>query len=237
MIEIGLGTSGLPGNLSFEKYGDLIRGSIKAGVNFVDTAPLYGSNERLLGNLSERKELRICTKLGLDKSPSFGDGMVGSLLNGLLGRANSGPKRVEFSKGDKSKVFASLERSLSLLKLSAIDTYLYHAASSDDQLLYVRDFLSELKTSGLVRRVGFSADENFSTDTSWCDVIQVPIRGIKWFQGDFDLIVNRVFAEGSGDIEPISSVHSGRLVTVLIGTSRIERIQELNARVRKLQSN
>ena len=40
MIEIGLGTSGLPGNLSFEKYGDLIRGSIKAGVNFVDTAPL-----------------------------------------------------------------------------------------------------------------------------------------------------------------------------------------------------
>jgi aryl-alcohol dehydrogenase-like predicted oxidoreductase len=237
MIEIGLGTSGLPGNLSFEKYRDLIRGSIKAGVNFVDTAPLYGSNERLLGDLSERNELRICTKLGLDKAPSFGDSMVGALLDRFLGRANAGPKRIVFSKGDKSRVFASLERSLSQLKLSSIDTYLYHAASSDDQLLYVRDFLTELKNSGLVSRVGFSADENFSTDTSWCDVIQVPIRGLRWFEGDFDLIVNRVFAEGSGDIEPISSVHSGRLVTVLIGTSQIERIQELKARVSKLQSN
>jgi aryl-alcohol dehydrogenase-like predicted oxidoreductase len=237
MIEIGLGTSGLPGNLSLERYGDLIRGSIKAGVNFVDTAPLYGSNERLLGDLSERNELRICTKLGLDKAPSFGDGMLGALLDRFFGRANSGPRRVVFSKGDKGRVFASLERSLSLLNLSSIDTYLYHAASSDDQLLYVRDFLTELKSSGLVGRVGFSADENFSTDTSWCDVIQVPIRGIRWFEGDFDLIVNRVFAEGSGDIEPISSVHSGRLVTVLIGTSQIERIQELKARVRKLQSN
>jgi aryl-alcohol dehydrogenase-like predicted oxidoreductase len=237
MIEIGLGTSGLPGNLSLEKYGDLIRGSIKAGVNFVDTAPLYGSNERLLGDLSERNELRICTKLGLDKAPSFGDGMLGALLDHFLGRSNSGPKRVVFSKGDKGRVFACLERSLSLLNLSSIDTYLYHAVSSDDQLLYVRDFLTELKISGLVNRVGFSADENFSTDTSWCDVIQVPIRGIRWFEGDFDLIVNRVFAEGFGDIEPISSIHSGRLVTVLIGTSRIERIQELSARVRKLQSN
>lgn len=54
MIEIGLGTSGLPGNLSFEKYGDLIRGSIKAGVNFVDTAPLYGSNDFLAISQSEK---------------------------------------------------------------------------------------------------------------------------------------------------------------------------------------
>lgn len=237
MLEVGLGTACLPGKLDAHEYETLISEAIDSGVTFIDTAPLYGPNELLLGQLPDRHRLRICTKVGLNQRKHLPIPLMREFTQLFFAFFSSPTRRTEFSRDDKNKVFTCLAKSLERLKLPNIDTYLYHSASDNGQLTYVGEFLTELRAAGLVKRVGFSADEYFEADTSWCDVVQVPLRGIRWFDGNFDIIVNRIFAENGGGIEHLREVrHAKRLVTLLVGTTSIEHLLQFQQRVNQFET-
>lgn len=232
MLEVGLGTACLPGKLDAHEYETLISEAINLGVTFIDTAPLYGPNELLLGQLPCRYRLRICTKLGLNQRKHLPIPLIREVTQLLFAYFSSPTKKTEFSRDDRNKVFTCLAKSLERLKLPNIDTYLYHSASNSNQLTHVGEFLTELRAAGFVKRVGFSADEYFEADTSWCDVVQVPLRGVGWFDGKFDIIVNRIFAENAGEIEYLREVpHVGRLITLLVGTTSIEHLLQFQQKV------
>ena len=247
MFEVGIGTSRFPvfeisvskkdperlsGSRGFQIFLKQIR---DLGISLVDTAPLYGANEQNLGRYADLRSFRVCTKFGLEPSRDFGSTVVSVLINNILGVFLKGgpPRRVSFSAKNLEDVRFYLERSKKRLRVPAVDTFLYHAAESAEQLDQVSPILTELRHAGLVRRVGFSSDTFFEADTSWCDVVQVPAKGVNWFEGDFDLMINRIFSDGNnGDLSQIQKInHANRLVQLLIGSSKIERVVDFKRQV------
>ena len=107
------------------------------GINFLDTAPAYGSSEERLGKLIERREdWVICTKTGEEYS--------------------NGQSHFDFSPEHTRK---SIERSLQRLKTDYLDLVLIHSDGNDLDILGQSDCvdaLIECQELGLVRYIGMS---------------------------------------------------------------------------------
>ena len=118
---IGFGTWGLSGKdygfISQKKSEKLILKSISCGVNFFDTAPLYGNGkvEKILGKIITRdkklrKKIIICTKFGL-----------------LPHKTNKLKHNFKISHIKKE-----LSQSLKNLKTNYIDIYLMHSPNLEN---------------------------------------------------------------------------------------------------------
>ena len=107
------------------------------GINFIDTAPAYGTSEERIGKLlSERKDWIISTKVGEE----FIDG------------------KSHFDFSAKHTTF-SIERSLKNLNTDYLDIVLIHSDGQDKKILLESDCLETLKKlqqKGLIRSVGMS---------------------------------------------------------------------------------
>lgn len=107
------------------------------GINFIDTAPAYGSSEERLGKLmARRQDWVICSKTGEE----FSDGK----------------SFFDFSAAHTRR---SVERSLQRLRTDYIDLVLVHSDGNDQQLINQTDCFAELarlKQEGLIRAFGFS---------------------------------------------------------------------------------
>lgn len=141
---------------------ELLREAFESGINFFDTARLYGQSERLMGEAFSgiRKDIVLCTKC-----VHFKDG------KGTI------PKAEEL----KRIVHQSLQESLAALQTDYIDVFMLHLA--DLEILSNQDVsrvFSDLRSSGRVRAIGVSVYTAKETQCAlgsgiW-DVVQLPFN-------------------------------------------------------------
>lgn len=169
VFPIGLGTNAVGGhnlypNLNEETGKDLVRQSIKSGVNFLDTAYIYGEgrSEELIGEVLQefkRDEVVIATKAAhkkvggkytLDNSPAF--------------------------------LKQSVEEALTRLKTDYIDLFYIHFPDEHTPKDEAVRALAELKQAGKIRAIGVS---NFSLE-------QLKLANkhgdVDVFQGEYNLL-------------------------------------------------
>ncbi len=118
-------------NLSLSEVDRLLQTAAEHGVRRVDTAPLYGDSQKLLG-------------IVLKDYPCF-------LVSSKVGRPN-------FSDFNPQGIRKSVELTLKDLGISQLDTLFVHSLPKsylESQNLVV---LEEIRRSGVVNRIGFSGD-------------------------------------------------------------------------------
>ena len=117
---------------------ELFRLARELGINFIDTAPAYGTSEQRLGELlPDRDDWVIVTKTG----EIFEDG----------------ESRFDFS---YDYTIASVESSLRRLRRDMVDVVLVHSDGNDMDIINnegVFDALASLKARGLIRAFGMSS--------------------------------------------------------------------------------
>ena len=133
---------GLGGN-TFGRYADeqqtgrIVDAALDAGVNFIDTADIYGTgaSEELLGKAihGKRDRLLIATKVGMQMSPA---------PNG--------------TGSSRKRVIEGCEASLRRLNIEAIDLYQIHAFDPETPLDETLGALDDLVRAGKVRYIGCS---------------------------------------------------------------------------------
>ncbi len=140
----------------------LLHKAIDEGINFFDTARLYGESERIMGNAfkNRRNEVVLCSKCGHIRDKS-----------GKIYPQNELKKLIE----------CSLYESLKTLQTDTLDVFMLHQA---DLEILENDFVSEivtnLKTKGLIRATGVSVyvpeETKKAIETNAWDVIQLPFN-------------------------------------------------------------
>lgn len=135
----------------------LLNQVLDAGVNYIDTAPAYGSSEERIGAaLSHRRqEFVLSTKAG----ETF----------------DAAGSRYDFS---SDAIRRSVESSLQRLKTDVLDVVYLHSYGDDRQALHESDAvptLLRLKEQGLVRQVGLSGKTAAGAEAAlaWADVLMI----------------------------------------------------------------
>jgi len=145
VTEIGFGCMGMswgygPAADRREMAG-VIRAAADAGVNFFDTAEVYGpfANEELLGEALEpvREQVVLATKFGFDLDPDGGPWPIG---------LNSRPERIK----------QVAEEALRRLRTDSIDLFYQHRVDPDVPIEEVAGAVGELVAAGKVRHLGLS---------------------------------------------------------------------------------
>jgi aryl-alcohol dehydrogenase-like predicted oxidoreductase len=135
---LGLGCNNFGRRLDLEKTRTVIDSAIESGINFFDTADVYGDrggSETLLGATlgSRRKDVILATKFGLPMDDA------GRLAGGSRGY-----------------VFSAVEASLKRLKTEWIDIYYLHRPDLATPIEETLGALDELTRQGKVRFAGCS---------------------------------------------------------------------------------
>ena len=145
----GLGTNNFGMRLDYERSKSVVDAALDAGINFFDTADIYGGgkSEEYLGQAlgARREDVLIATKFGMP--------------------VGEGP----FTRGgSRHYIEKAVERSLRRLGTDYIDVYQMHQPDPDTPIEETLDALSNLVHRGLVRYIGHS---NFSgwqiADAEW----------------------------------------------------------------------
>lgn len=140
----------------------LLQKSLKAGVNFYDTARMYGESESLIGEAfrERRDEVVISTKA----------------VHFINGDGTIPPDDVL-----RSKIRRSIEESLNALQTDYVDVFMLHQAN--EKVLRndtVKSLFLALKEEGVVRYIGASTYEpeesRMCIESGVWDVIQMPLN-------------------------------------------------------------
>jgi aryl-alcohol dehydrogenase-like predicted oxidoreductase len=146
--EVGLGCNNFGKRVGLDGTRAVVDAALRAGVNFLDTADIYGgddkgASERLLGEVLEgrRDQVLIATKFGMDM-----DG------------ANGQPAG---ARGSAPYIRQAVEASLRRLRTDTIDLYQYHQPDGVTPIEETLGALNDLVVAGSVRHIGCS---NFSAE-------------------------------------------------------------------------
>ncbi|HET7205155.1 MAG TPA: aldo/keto reductase [Terriglobales bacterium] len=117
-----------------------IQRALELGVNFLDTADMYGPyiNEELVGKAirGRRKDVIIATKFGITRDPN------NSMVRGVSGKPEYAKK--------------SCEGSLKRLGIEQIDLYYLHRVDPDTPIEDTVGAMADLVRQGKVRNIGLS---------------------------------------------------------------------------------
>ena len=139
---VGLGANNFGRRIGLDETRAVVDAALDAGINFVDTAYIYGgehgSSEELLGEVLQgrRDQVILATKFGMHESDEL-PGPVGS----------------------RDYVRRSCETSLRRLRTDTIDLYQYHEPNEAVPIAETLGAMDELVREGKVRYLGVS---NFS---------------------------------------------------------------------------
>lgn len=169
-IPYGIGVKDRSNMLSQAEAVNLLHAALDGGINFFDTARLYGESETIMGKAfhDRREQVVIATKC---KHFCKTDGNI--------------PAYTDL----KKIVNASLRESLAALQTDYVDVFMLHQANtpileSED----VRRLFQEFKQSGVIRATGastYSTEETaLAIKTKAWDVIQLPFNLMDQRQGD-----------------------------------------------------
>jgi aryl-alcohol dehydrogenase-like predicted oxidoreductase len=141
---VGRGCNKVGRTVDLEGTRAVVDAALEAGVNFLDTADIYGGrggSERLLGEVLQgrRDQVVLATKFGMD----MGDA----------------PGYPDAPRGSRTYIAAAIERSLDRLQTDHIDLYQYHEPDGVTPIEETLAALDELVSSGVVKNIGAS---NFS---------------------------------------------------------------------------
>lgn len=161
-LPYGIGVKSKTDMLTESQAVRLLHSAVDSGINFFDTARMYGASEAIMGKAfkSMREQVVICSKC--------------AHLRDETGRLPSAEKL-------KRIIENSLKESLKALQCEYIDVYLLHQA--DAEILAndtVKNLFLKFKEQGLIRAAGVSTYETEETKTAiesgaW-DVIQLPFN-------------------------------------------------------------
>ena len=193
---------------SDEEVSTLIGRAKELGVNFIDTAPAYGSSEQRLGRLlKERQDWVICSKVGEEFT--------------------AGKSHFDFSEEHTQR---SIERSLRNIGTDYLDVVLIHSDGGDLKILESSDCpetLLRLKEKGLIKAVGMSTKtvEGGLKAAEMLDLVMVTYNPS--MQGDA-IVIDHAFALDKGILvkKALNSGHDcivGDAKESPVGTSFTER--------------
>ena len=146
------------------------------GINYFDTAPLYGSgySEKIIGKFASNKrdKIIIASKAGLNPATEYKLSPTIALplnyIKSLIKKKpplsiHTKPEIVQYRRLTKAYIKSSFEKSLQNLKTDYIDNYLLHEALpsflDDEAYTYIMD----LKAKKLVHNIGIATSGiNFS---------------------------------------------------------------------------
>ena len=144
----------LPDPATVEK---LLNAVLDIGINYIDTAPAYGTSEERIGQAisHRRREFVLSTK-------------VGELFNGSSSRYDFSPDAVR----------KSVESSLRRLRTDVLDLVFIHSSRDDLRIVEQTDVvttLMSLRDAGLVRGIGLSGytADGFRAALPWADAVMV----------------------------------------------------------------
>lgn len=157
----GIGVNSKEDMLSKDKAVALLHEALDKGINFFDTARMYGESEAIMGEAfyDRRDKIVLATKCR-----HFKDAAGNIPAPNVL----------------KNTIEASLEESLGYLKTDYVDVFMLHQADveileNDD----IKEVFTKLKASGKVRAIGastYSAEETrLAIEKGW-EVIQLPFN-------------------------------------------------------------
>jgi aryl-alcohol dehydrogenase-like predicted oxidoreductase len=143
---VGLGCNNFGRRVDLDGTRAVVDAALDVGVNFLDTADIYGDaggSETLLGEVlkGRRDEVVIATKFGMDMG-----------ANGPSVRP----------RGSKAYIREAVDASLRRLQIDVIDLYQYHRPDGETPIEETLSALDELVKGGKVRYIGcsnFSASE------------------------------------------------------------------------------
>ncbi|WP_341674781.1 aldo/keto reductase [Niveibacterium sp. SC-1] len=135
---VGLGTNNFGGRLDLEASRKVIHRALDEGINFFDTADVYGNkggSEQILGEVlgERRKDVILATKFG-------------NLVDEAAGIQGA----------SRRSIFLAVEASLRRLKTDWIDLYQVHKPDPDTPIAETVAALGELVRQGKVRYIGLS---------------------------------------------------------------------------------
>jgi aryl-alcohol dehydrogenase-like predicted oxidoreductase len=128
------------GNLQTDEVTDLLKASVDAGINFIDTANVYGQGR------SEKITGEAIRKLGLKRDEYV-------LATKFLGEAGPGPNQRGAS---RYHIMQAVEDSLERLGLDHIDLYQIHGFDPATPMEETLRAMDELVSAGMVRYIGVS---------------------------------------------------------------------------------
>ena len=170
-IPYGIGVKSSADMLSEKEAIELLHSAVDEGINFFDTARMYGESEKIMGKAfkNQRNEVVICTKCRhfLDNEGKL---PVLKVLKGIIEN--------------------SLTESLEALETDYVDLFMLHQASinilENDE---VSSIFLNLKKEGKIRATGVSTYTSEETKKAieggvW-DVIQIPFNLMDQRQADY----------------------------------------------------
>ena len=135
---VGLGTNNFGGRLDLDASRLVIHKALDLGINFFDTADIYGNkggSETILGKVlgEKRKDIIIATKFG-----------------------NAVDDEGKLKGASRRYIFSAIEASLTRLNTDWIDVYQIHRPDPDTPIEETIRALDDLITQGKVRYLGLS---------------------------------------------------------------------------------
>ncbi len=173
---VGLGCNNFGGRLELSATRAVVHGALDAGVNFFDTADIYGGrggSEGQLGEIlgSERQRIVLASKFGMKMSD---DG------------SQQGASR--------DYIMRAAEESLRRLRTDYLDLYQIHQPDPDTPIEETLSALSELVQRGMVRFIGLS---NFSAEgvtEAQAEAERLGVPGFVSSQDEYSLLVRELEA-------------------------------------------
>ncbi len=160
--KLALGTAPLGGlftAVSDEQGQATILAALDSGINFIDTAPLYGHGnaERMIGSALSKtnKEYVISTKVGrvLKK---FATEEIAGKVDGLAAFIGVDPTIFPVFDFSRNGILQSIQESLERLNISSIDIALIHDADDriDEAIKNSYPVLDEIRSQGVIKGIG-----------------------------------------------------------------------------------
>jgi hypothetical protein len=170
---IGFGTGSLYGGREHARSLALVRTALDAGIQWIDTAPLYGHGaaEAIVGEAisGRRDEIMLVSKAGILPSRITASYRVRGKLAVLASRLPGGerilpappPLRPSFHVFDPAAVRASVERSLKALRTDRLDRLLLHECDPDEaREPALLDLLQSLVQEGKILGFGLATQRD-----------------------------------------------------------------------------